>query len=37
LPKINVQQESTGNLKGIFNKAAGTCTLQGQMTSENVF
>ena len=36
LPKINVQQEATGNLKGIFNKSAGTCILSGQMQSENV-
>lgn len=29
LPKINVQQEATGNLKGIFNKSAGTCIFSG--------
>jgi len=29
LPKINVQQEATGNLKGLFNKSAGTGSLTG--------
>ena len=29
LPKINVQQEAKGDLKGVFNKPAGTGGLTG--------
>lgn len=36
LPKLKIKQEAKGYLKGVFNKAAGTCVIAGEMVSENV-
>ena len=36
LPKLKIKQDAKGYLKGVFNKAAGTCVIAGEMVSENV-